>query len=173
MSQLTQAIKFRILADELDDDEFHRYITSLLQSDGKQLLLRSLFSEFIKPNNNDGMKTVIKSNQIISNIIESRNIKHRKHLNNNRTICSLSNELIGELAAYLQQSDYISFSQSNRCIYYAANNPNKLLHLNLLRVSDYSSINLRKYRAIQKLEVCVHQLDQLTFPQRKMNNLRA
>ena len=174
MPALAQSIKFRWLAAQLNDAEFQQFVSKWLQSGGRDFILTSLYNQFIRTNeDNETEHPVIKPMNIISSIIESREEQANESEIRPTTLDELSSVLIGEIASYLNQKDYISFGKTNRSIYYGSNSPNRLVTLNLLNVVDYASIDLRKYRLIKHLAININKIKELPSTEIVLNNLCA
>eukprot|EP01083_Nonionella_stella_P076655 208987_1 len=77
---------------------------------------------------------------------------------------SLPSALIGNLASYLKFYDYTSFQTANKTIYTECNTPNTLRHLYLLRINDYSGINLAKYPHLRRLSIKLNAFDSFVLP---------
>ena len=83
-------------------------------------------------------------------------IKSRKTTNSNSpqlNMDTLPKAIIGDIASYLPRKDYISFLTANRSIYIGCNDPNTLKYLNLMSTTDYTCMNISKYRGLKHLKV--------------------
>ena len=103
MATLSLAIKFRLLADRLNDTEFKVFVGKLFQKYGRSVLLTRLFQEFIgvQPANfsDDALSEII---SMIEDIIRSREDDQESE-NRPPNLLSLSSALIGEVGSYLNQ----------------------------------------------------------------------
>ena len=154
MPALALAVKFRALAEELDDAEFRMFVSQLYRN----LLLDSLFNQFRNENNQQVHAAISHINRIIC----SRDTQSEcatpiaLHL--------LPGALIGELGSYLTQNSYINFSKCCRSVYVACNTPNTLRSLHISGLNDYSAINLQKYPQLTHLHLDLDNFQDLRFP---------
>ena len=143
MSALPQAVKFRELADQLDDSEFTRFLSTLCAQFGRDIFLTPLFNQFQRENNHN----VTRATAAIHDILNSRREK-----SNSPSVAplvslqSLPGELVGEIGSYCSQIDYFDFSQSCRSIYVGCNTPNTLRALDLRNIgSDQHLASIRYF----------------------------
>ena len=108
-------------------------------------------------------------NDVLSKIIASRKKKpNTDSTKSNLKIDRIPNQLIGAIASYMQQKDYINFSKSNRSVYLGCNTPNLMQELDLLNVSDYSSINLSSYRFVKVFRFQLYLFNAFEFNQKNV-----
>ena len=157
---LVKAIKFRHLVSGLNGREGVKFATRLMnqQSD---VIIKALFKFFMQSANAE--TSVDNANAIISEIVRSRKKKPSIDSKVNVKLDNLPQQLIGAAASFLRQRDYINLSKANRSVYLGCNTPNLLQELNLLRVKDYSSINLASYPSVKTLKLKVGKLNKLKF----------
>ena len=148
MSPLLLIVKFRFLSNTLTDSEFIGLLANFVKAIGREQLLSALCAG-APPNwqnqENEKILKVIKSTiEIAQNIITSRkntNIPSSSQFK----LDELPKVLIGEIGSYLPQTDYLSLSRTNRSMYIGLNDPNTLKHLDLMKVNDYSCIDIDDY----------------------------
>ena len=133
LSTLVTSIKFQILVQQLDDEEFDTFLSKLWRRNGKntvmQMLLWNTVSDTIPE------KELI---QITSTIITERDPPRRHPQPKDAIISETPSQLIGEIASFLNYSDYISFSSTNRKMFVDCNSPNRLTELHL---SEFNKID--------------------------------
>eukprot|EP01083_Nonionella_stella_P017135 47890_1 len=119
MASLAEVIRFRAFVDKLTDSEFNQFIQTLVQKCGRGILITSLFALFTSECNrlSNIEQTLDTTLNIIKQIIESRDTKPKPASSSDITMQSLPSELIGNLASYLNLTDYIAFSKANRITY--------------------------------------------------------
>ena len=143
-------IKFRLLADQLNESEFKRFISQfLIEHMGKNCILNLLF-EYFKKNDIDTkpitnhMSEIIKSRKETSSTCKSKPI----------IIDKLPTNLIGCVASFLEMNSYINFEKTNRTIYIGCNSPNKLEEFPQSTMMKYPCTgNMNKYKYIKKLAI--------------------
>eukprot|EP01084_Bolivina_argentea_P151293 264095_1 len=100
------AVKFRLLGDQLTDTEFNIFLSKIIEAFGKDIIFASLFHLFINSSQtNKYFHQINKANTTISDIIKSRKIKP-KQISKISTISQLPKELIGHLSSFLTQKCY-------------------------------------------------------------------
>ena len=162
---LATAIKFRHLASQLNQDETAQFV-AILSRQRESMILKALFMFFVQSTN--GETENHNANNIISKIIRSRKktVKTQSiDQASNLKLDRIPRQLIGATATFLKQTDYINLSNTNRSVYLGCNAPNSLQELNLLRVKDYSSINLALYPSVKTLKLKLSKFKDLMFPQ--------
>merc|ERR1712228_191758 len=85
-------------------------------------------------------------------------------------------QLIGATASFLQQKDYIHLSKTNRSVFLGCNTPNLMQELNLLKIADYSSIDLALYSSVKTLKLKFSKFNEMKFPENEssvMNQLES
>eukprot|EP01083_Nonionella_stella_P047885 128176_1 len=159
MSRVVNVIKFRLLAETLSTDEFHQFIFNTIQTSGRDFILQSL-SHLGMNNANANNQHLTNMIHSISDIIQSRETKQDERISNVDQVPSI---ILGEIASYLNQYDYIHFSRSNRAIYIGCNSPNTLQCLDLLSTHHYALLNLTLYPSIQSLSLKLHAFHELNL----------
>ena len=103
MATLSLAIKFRLLADRLNDNEFKLFVDKLLQKYGRGILLTGLFQGFISVHSanlsEDALPGII---SMTEDIITSREDGQESE-SRPPNLSSLSSALIGEVGSFLHQ----------------------------------------------------------------------
>ena len=126
---MEQFIRFRMLANQLDDAEFNQFIAQTIKSHGRDLLLNCLFDHFKSRYQTQPESTIIPSlTDTISQIITKRESLEDESVQLDN-ITKLPSVLISELASYLKAPEYIVFSVCNRKIYVSCNSPCKIYHM--------------------------------------------
>eukprot|EP01083_Nonionella_stella_P259106 885006_1 len=163
MTSLSEVIRFRASVHKLTDTEFHQFILTLVQKCGRDILITSLFTMFTSgcDRSSQSLETTL---NIIKQIIESRKTKPKPASSSDITMQSLPSALIGNLASYLNFTDYCAFSQANRTVYLGCNTPNTLYRLDLSTINDYSEINLAKYSHLRDLSLNLNAFDSFVLP---------
>ena len=122
-------IRFRMLANQLDDAEFNQFIIETIKSlNGRDLLLNCLFDHFKSRHQTQREAQITPLTEIITQIITQRDIKEEEPLYFDN-VTKLPSALISELASYLKAPEYITFSLCNRKIYVSCNSPCKIYHM--------------------------------------------
>eukprot|EP01084_Bolivina_argentea_P220148 373156_1 len=143
-SLLSNAIKFRSLADELTKQEFKQFLNKIVDGNRAHLITTSFFNYFIKQhihintenkNNSDDLDDV---NSMLSDIIQSREQKPKQHSKINIKLNQLPQSIIGYTASFLYESEYFHFQTTNRSIFIGCNSPNMLSVFNLRFVNNYA-----------------------------------
>ena len=183
---LHEVIKFRNLADSITETEFNLFLTKLYNKFNKrQLVLSSLFHLFNAQKNGDQDNAsksncnVSKTMDILSSIIQSRDINHKEvtvKMTKNKPIISLSNlssDIIGFCASYLPFNDYHSFEKCSRHIYVSCNNPNTLQYIkdrtfsdngqNIYHLSKPQYLQLLKYKNVTNLEMNMQSYENMNY----------
>ncbi len=120
---MEKIIRFRLSVKQLDTNEFNIFVNKF----GKDEIISLLIKGFLymhKYSQKQDDPTVNDVNNIISNIIESREInKSNENKSNNESLKlnKLPNVLIRECASYLNVIDYLNFSQCDGLINIATN----------------------------------------------------
>eukprot|EP01083_Nonionella_stella_P259108 885010_1 len=163
MTSLSEVIRFRASVHKLTDTEFHQFILTLVQKCGRDILITSLFTMFTSgcDRSSQSLETTL---NIIKQIIESRKTKPKPASSSDITMQSLPSALIGNLASYLNSTDYCAFSKANRTVYIGCNAPNTLYLLNLCSIHDYSAVNLAKYWHLRILVFNLSAYDSFVLP---------
>ena len=116
-SPLVSLIKFKCLSSQLTDREFDTFMSKFRTKVGREEILRLLClplkQRWAKEDNVDHELTPLSN--IVSCIIRNREstTNHCKQLN----LTHLPSAMIGEIASYLSQQHYASFSTTNRKTY--------------------------------------------------------
>eukprot|EP01084_Bolivina_argentea_P286151 490837_1 len=129
---LSKAVKFQFLAAQLTENETRLFINSVLQNHS-QYIKMALFHRIT-----------------ILNIIQTRKKKPKPIKKQNIKLDSIPKSLIGVIASFLNQKNYINFSKCNRYIYLGCYTPNLMQEL-ILDDKDHSSVNLCLYPSITYL----------------------
>ena len=192
-STLAQAIRFRVLVDQLRDSEFIQFTTHIVTRFGRDILLTPILNHIMGARSNrlDG-QTV---NGLIAAIKEVINAREEEPHAATASKVALD-ELIGEISSYLKQTELRSFCQSSRSIFAGCSeyvsvrfsiaesvcllaplchSPIQLRELALLNVADYAQIDLAKYPRVRTLKLKLHKFDEFVLPAttgRVCNHLR-
>ena len=159
LSTLVDSIKFRILVKQLDDDEFDTFLSRLWRRNGKDAVLQLLRPNAL--NNNIPQKELI---QVTSIIITERGPPRRHMQPKTANIVETPSQLIGEIASFLDYSDYISFSSTNRKMFVDCNSPNRLTKLDLVQFPVIDpSFCLKDHPKLRFLRVNLHQMPSLNI----------
>eukprot|EP01083_Nonionella_stella_P143981 448584_1 len=105
-------------------------------------------------------------NNIMSNIILSQKKEQKQNIAvfDDSPIIKLDRipkRLVGEISSFLSQSDYINLSKTNRFIFTGCNSPNQLQTLQLIKINNYSGINLELYSSVRQLSLNMSIFNQL------------
>ena len=165
MNALYETMKFSLLIDKLSDTEFNEFTALFVKQCGRKALMTPFISQtFINKCNtnhsNDHCKK--KAMKIVQTIIRSssNDIEPMQE----STIQTLPKTIIGEISSYLPQKDYVSLSTTSKLIYIGCNDPNKLQNLDLIKIDNYSAIQLQHYGKLKHLGVRLQQFDQISLP---------
>ena len=141
---MDKLIEFTMLFDTLNDEEHPLFVNQLIKSCGMNLLKNALFayfSERILSHKKYNQNNVIAMNQIVSNIIHSRDsntandadkfendhddedvdidIEVSKEIN----LDDLAYPLVSKIASFLPTHSFIMFQRANRRVYKGTNTP--------------------------------------------------
>ena len=111
----------------------------------------------------------------VSDIIRAR--KPPSNPSHKVKITDLPPAMVGEIASYLSQKHYISFSRTNRKTYVDCNSPNRLVRLNMSRLNDNVCPSLQTLTNLKRLAFNLRQISQFKdnngqrFP--KCHNLKT
>ena len=152
MALLTQAVEFRSLAAQLTDQEVQTFITNLAQSD-PELIIQSLFSGFIHQTNRSNDPQNDRCNDMISNIIQSRDDKSAKQ--DDIKFNTLPRRLVGRCASYLDHKSYSALSVCNRSAFLGCTTPIMVeeLDLHYQSDSDYKQLDLSMFPFAKRLSI--------------------
>eukprot|EP01084_Bolivina_argentea_P286152 490838_1 len=153
---LSKAVKFQFLAAQLTENETSLFINKLFQNHPKHINM-ALFNHMLN------VLTTAESdniNELISNIIQSRKKKPKPIKKQNIKLDSIPKSLIGVIASFLNQKNYINFSKCNRYIYLGCNTPN-LIQVLILYKKPHSSVNLCLYPSIKCLVMNMNSMNKL------------
>eukprot|EP01084_Bolivina_argentea_P136758 240856_1 len=118
-----KAIKFRFLAAQLRTQETHLFVNRLIDIN-KNTIISALFHQMIStPITHDQSATTDHINEIISNIILSRQEKPKAIQTQNVKLDQIPQKLISVISSFLYLYEYIDFSQTSRFIYLGCNTP--------------------------------------------------
>eukprot|EP01084_Bolivina_argentea_P237074 398523_1 len=169
---LAKAVSFRLLIKQLSKDEFLALMSKIFDIKHSDLISTSLFNYFIhqKSIKNCNTNDLNNINLILSEIIQSRKPKPKQPKSESTHIATiqldtLPKALIGNIASYAAQTCYFQFQKTNRKIFIGCNSPNKLIKLNLLNITNYSSINLQQFTSIKKLMINLNKFHEFKLPQ--------
>lgn len=129
---------------------------------GRGEILKLLCTQFFTESNNSVAVDEQEPNildemtQITSDIIRDRDTKSRPH--NKPNINNMPSCLVGTIASFLTQWDYIAFSMTNRKVYLDCNSPNRLQKLALSQYTDYSTVSLKQFPQIKYLRFNLKQM---------------
>ena len=169
MSSLSQVIKANSLLDSLTNIEFNQLITHFIKQCGRSALIAPFFAQYMHHNKSNHASNT-QHFDMMMDIIKIIVRKREDHSNSNpckSDIHTLPKAVIGEVASYLPQKDYVSLSKTNRFIYIGCNEPITLNHLDLKKVNNYSDIDLLKYPQLTHLEINLTRFHQLSLPSAK------
>eukprot|EP01084_Bolivina_argentea_P017155 32040_1 len=180
---MEEIIRFRLGVNQLDNNEFNVFVDRFGKDEMISLMLKGIiFMHQYSQNKYDQITNV---NNIISNIIESREIKNKPNENiiNNESfkINKLPNVLIRECASFLHVIDYLHFSQCDGLIYVACNSPSSLQYLdmtkngypyNLNKFPLLKTIRLNPLKFTKKYNNCSIALKHIKHLSLDMNNNR-
>ena len=165
MAMLPRAIRFRRLASQLNDAEFALFTSRLVQQFGRSVLLTPLFNQCIgatgPPFDGQRLDALV---DMISDIINERDSESEATASSAMTMPSLPGALVGEIASYLEQRSYLNFSKTDRAMFIGCASPNRLVTLDLLRVRDYSAIDVRRFPQITHLKLKLQKFNRLPLP---------
>eukprot|EP01084_Bolivina_argentea_P100186 179944_1 len=184
MASLASLIRFRCLANKLDENEFELFTLKLLSVYGRGIITSSIFNSFTNIQSKYDINEIA---NIITDIIAKRKKpknKTTKTLNKSNiskpcnNITKLPHELIGEIASWLKTSSFIQFQATNRIIYISSNTPCTMQSLcfpfdmfeqwfpdhnlstnehcrNILKQNYINiRINLNPYKLLKKMDSC-------------------
>ena len=172
-SSLSKVIKTSLLLDTLNDTEFHQVLANFVKQCGRSALLAAFFDQFMtktkRINHTANSQHIDKMFNITNSIARKRDKNSNPNESNKSNISTVPTAIIGEVASYLPQTDYASFSVTNRSIYLGCNDPKTLKHVDLLKFQQnedmygnwtidkrdtlYDSIDLSQYPQLTSLEV--------------------
>eukprot|EP01083_Nonionella_stella_P301686 1036354_1 len=146
---LTKAVHFRELITQLTNEERVGFLSQLIDSH-VNMILTCLFQHLSKPNQ---MAHVDDFNQSILDIIQARKDKPKQLCSRDIQFDQFPRAIIGYTASFLDQSDYVKLSVSNRSIYLGCNLPNTLHEIDLtrLKTKNYSSVTVAQFQSIKSL----------------------
>eukprot|EP01084_Bolivina_argentea_P126538 224031_1 len=110
---LSKAVKFQVLVNQLTQNEICSFINKLFEDHPKCIQMGLFYYLLHTPPNNESNNI----NKLISNIIQSRKKKPKQTTKQNIKLDSVPKPLIGVIASFMSQFDYIDFSKCNRYIY--------------------------------------------------------
>ena len=154
LSTVVTSVKFKILSNQLEDDEFDKFMSTIWRIIGRENVLQLICpptgNEYISKDELVG---------IASNIIARRDSHNGRGIEYSTNILRIPRSLIGEVASYLECSDYISFSRANRKLFVDCHSPNKLTKLNLSAFYELdSSFCLSNFSKLTYLDVTLYQM---------------
>lgn len=170
-SNTDEIIKFRNLYSSLTDEEVKKFHSMMIDNFGRNIFIMAFCNQMLPPNYNnksDVQKKLVSATHLLNDIIKSRNqflnheiINQTINLSSTKPIITntdpsldtLPCELIGEIASWLSQRDYIFLSFANRTVYIACNYPiTRLTRLNACNYWKSSKyINISRYSQINTL----------------------
>ena len=156
---LKDPIKFRLLIDQLTKQEEHQFFLQLL-NESKNIIITSLFEHFVK---NIGKTQHF--NNMISTIIRKRkpNTESQQVQDANNKLDTIPTSLIGYMASFLKQPEYIDLSKVNRSVYLGCNSPNMLQELDL-SVDLYDKFRWNLCPSIKSLIFPVPDFEDISIP---------
>eukprot|EP01083_Nonionella_stella_P172219 590319_1 len=161
---LCKAVQFRFLDAQLTQTERNKFLSEL-QDLNTNIISSALFHyiRHLSPNN---ISNADDMNNLMSKIILSRSKEQKQNVtalvdSAKIKFDRIPNLLIGEISSFLEQSDYINLSKTNRFIYMGCNAPNKLQVLDLRKLKHYSAINLELYPSVHHLALNLFKFNQL------------
>ena len=159
LSTLVNSIRFQILVKQLDDDEFDTFFSRLCRRNGKDTVL-----ELFLPNTGNNSIPQMELIRFASTIITERDPSRHYPQPETAIISGTPSQLIGEIASFLDYSDYVSFSSTNRKRFVDCNSPNGLTELDLSKFTDIdSSFCLTNYPKLLFLGLQLEQTESLNI----------
>ena len=158
MATLVQMVRFRWLADQLNDNEFKTFINEMLHKCGRNVVLTQFMDFKALATNGQTMDKFI---EIVQGIILNRKKQPLECVPTR--LGSLATSLIGEIGSYLNQKDYRKFAQCSRAIFIGTNSPNTLQVLDLKNVDDYASFKIDNYPQLYCLKVTLSKFKDLVL----------
>ena len=161
---LVSVLKFKSLNARLLDTEFDTFMSKMWRIVGREEILKLLCTPFLKESNdapvvNGGRSNLLDTmTTITSDIIQDRDTNSNPRTKPN--INNMPSCLVGTVASFLNQWDYIDFSTTNRKIYVDCNSPNRLQQLILDRCNDYSTVPLKQFLQIRFLKFNLKQISE-------------
>ena len=177
---LVSLIKYKNLIGQLTDSEFDTFLSNFRRKIGREEILRLLCVPFVqrlasKDAADQAFPTIAPMSKIVSDILRAR--KPTSNPSHKVNITDLPPAMVGEIASYLSQKHYISFSRTNRKMYVDCNSPNRLVRLNMSRLNDNVCPSLQTLTNLKRLAFNMRQISQFNhsngqrFP--KCHNLKT
>ena len=170
MSLVTKVVQFKTLSLQLTDTEFAQFFSRLTQQCGRELILKVLCTQFLKPRSPDNPtgnaddSFLDDMQRIASNIIQSRAPKDIQQQSRITKVDELPSPLIGEIASYSSQRSYARFSRTNRSIFVSTNAPNRLTKLLLKRTNSYKTTKLQHHPHLTHLILDIDKFREFPLP---------
>ena len=163
MASLPELIKFRALAEQLEEMEFNEFLGTIVRKCGRSVVLFALSNQFSDQAIKADPSILATFIEIIEDIIRNR---ERKPLvqHSNLKIDSFSVTLTGNIVSFLNLWDHADVLKCCRAMYLKVSSPNTVQYLNLKQIADYSVVPIRRYSQIRKLKVNLSQFKDLVFP---------
>ena len=162
VTPLVSVLKFKNLNARLTDTEFDTFISRIWKIVGREEILKLLCTPFLKESDESPVVNEGRSNLLdtmtttTSDIIQDRDTKSNPR--NRPNIKNMPTCLVGTIASFLSQRNYIKFSRTNRKVYVDCNSPNRLQKLRLERCTDYSTVPLKHFPQIKCLAFNLKQI---------------
>ena len=162
---LVSVLRFKNLNARLTDTEFDTFMCRMWRIAGREECLKMLCTQFLNESNNavvaneEEPSLLIEMTRITSDIIQDRKTKSHPSIKPN--ITNIPCTLIGTIASFLHQIEYIIFSMTNRKVYVDCNSPNTLQRLTLLPITDYSIVPLKQFPQIKQLMFNLKQISEI------------
>ena len=153
----------------MTDQEVQTFISQLAKSD-PQLIIQLLFSRFIHQTNKGNDPQIERCNEIICDIIQSRDDKNIKQYETK--LNTLPRHLIGRCASYLDYRSHTVLSVCNRSIYLGCTTPIMVeeLYLDYWSAADHEQLDLSMFPFVKKLTL---NENESILSQEKMNRISS
>ena len=165
VTPLVSVLKFKSLNARLLDAEFDTFMSRMWKIVGREEILKLLCTPFLQQWNDtevidDQEPTLLDTmTAVTSDIMQDRDTNSSPLTKPN--INNMPSCLVGSIASFLNQMEYINFSITNRKVYVDSNSPNRLQELILSNISDYSTVLLDQFRQIKYLKFNLKQIAEL------------
>ena len=163
MAALSTVVRARSLLNSFTDIEFDQLSSHFVKQCGRDSLLKPFFDQFMKQKESANNQPLNAMMNIINIIMRKRKQNSNANASIKPNIKTIPKAIIGEVASYLSQTDYASLSTTNRSIYIGCNDPKTLKHLDLLKINNYSCMNLSHYPQLIHLELKLTKFNQLSL----------
>lgn len=166
-SPLVSVLKFKHLNAQLTESEFDIFMSRAWRIIGREKILTLLCNSFLNhriseseatdPSNEESDILTVMT-RATTDIIQERYSKPKPPTKLH--ITDMASSLVGAIASFLDQYEYIYFSMTNRKMYLDCISPNRLQKLDLRFVDDYDTIPWNHFRQINILDFNLKQISQ-------------